>query len=231
MTTMAAPATATASVAWWFDCATFTPQAWDMFSITMLYAASSDPDPTVMGAIPWRGVQVSKLPTDLWIYQEILAATRPEIILEMGTHHGGSALYLFDVSRLLDLGARIVTVDLARHPALCPVPEIEYYVGWSSVDPELVAEFARQTQGKRTLVILDSDHTEAHVRAECEAYGPMVSPGSYLIVEDTHFDYGVRGPAVAARAFLAAHPEFERDEHCERFQVTLNRGGYLRRKP
>jgi cephalosporin hydroxylase len=42
----------------------------------------------------WLGTQVLKNPFDLWIYQELLARTRPDVIIETGTFAGGSALYL-----------------------------------------------------------------------------------------------------------------------------------------
>ena len=36
------------------------------------------------------------------------------------------------------------------------------------------------------LVVLDSDHSEAHVEAELEAYAPIVPVGCYFIVEDSN---------------------------------------------
>ncbi len=35
--------------------------------------------------------------------------------------------------------------------------------------------------GETVLVILDSNHTQAHVLAELEAYGPLVTKGSYIV--------------------------------------------------
>jgi len=85
------------------------------------------------------------------------------------------------------------------------------------------------------MVILDSDHSAAHVGAELDAYRGLVSPGCYLIVEDTNVnghpvvpDHGP-GPMEAADAFLAGAPEFVADRERERFMLTLNPRGYLRR--
>jgi cephalosporin hydroxylase len=52
----------------------------------------------------WLGKQVLKNPMDLWIYQEILNRTRPNLIIETGTFQGGSAFYLASMCDLLDQG-------------------------------------------------------------------------------------------------------------------------------
>jgi cephalosporin hydroxylase len=84
-------------------------------------------------------------------------------------------------------------------------------------------------------VILDSDHSQTHVRAELQAYAPMVSLGSYLVVEDTNVnghpvlpDFGP-GPMEATQEFLISHNEFVRDPSREKFMMTFNPGGFLRR--
>jgi len=66
-------------------------------------------------------------------------------------------------------------------------------------------------------------------------YAPLVTPGSYLIVEDTNIngnpvypEFGP-GPMEAVQEFLPEHPEFEVDRECEKFGLTFNPSGYLRR--
>jgi cephalosporin hydroxylase len=39
----------------------------------------------------WLGVPLLKCPLDLWVYQELIASQRPDLIVETGTHRGGSA--------------------------------------------------------------------------------------------------------------------------------------------
>jgi cephalosporin hydroxylase len=181
------------------------------------------------------GIQTQKCPHDLWTYQEILFETRPETILEMGTLHGGSALYLASVCDVLELG-EIVTVDLLPvREALPRHPRITYLGGRSSTDVELVRELTARVRGRRTMVILDSDHSQDHVLAELRAYAGLVSPGCYLVVEDTNlnghpvFKKHGPGPREAVTEFLRESSDFEIDRRRERLLLTFNPGGYLRR--
>jgi cephalosporin hydroxylase len=48
----------------------------------------------------WRGVQCLKCPLDPWAYQEILPEVKPDLVVETGTHKGGSALFLADMLEL-----------------------------------------------------------------------------------------------------------------------------------
>ena len=42
--------------------------------------------------LSYRGHKILKCPMDLWIYQEIFHEVRPDLIIETGTHSGGSAI-------------------------------------------------------------------------------------------------------------------------------------------
>jgi cephalosporin hydroxylase len=106
----------------------------------------------------------------------------------------------------------------------------------STVDPTVLTEVRERAAGKRTLVILDSDHSKAHVAAELDAYADLVSPGSYLIVQDgvvnghpVQPDYGP-GPYEAVVEFLTRDARFEIDASRERMLFTFNPNGFLRRR-
>jgi cephalosporin hydroxylase len=184
----------------------------------------------------WRGTNVTKSPMDLWVYQEIVHELRPAVVVETGTFMGGSALFLADVFDLLGHG-RVVTVDLNPQPDRPEHPRITYVTG-SSVAADVVARVREEVAGEApVMVVLDSDHHAPHVAAELEAYHDLVTPGSYLIVEDTVVNghpveplFGP-GPLEALQPFLAAHPEFTVDRHRERLGMTFNPGGWLRRSP
>lgn len=198
----------------------------------LYYHAAFDAPPRTWKTCTWLGVPAQKCPLDLFVYQEILFATRPAVIVETGTAAGGSALYLASLCDLLGQG-EVITVDIvdvcqARHP------RITRLLG-SSTDPAVVAQVHERVAGRPALVILDSDHTRDHVLGELAAYSPLVPLGGFLIVEDSNihghpvgWQYGP-GPTEALGEFLRARDDFVVDRACERHLVTFNPGGYLRR--
>lgn len=184
--------------------------------------------------ISWLGYQTGKVPADLWIYQEMIVQLRPDVIIECGTHWGGSALFLASMCQIVGTG-RVITIDLYPKPNR-PVHNLIEYINGSSIDPETVAG-VRKSLGDHTnvVVVLDSDHTKDHVYQEIKAYKQFVPVSGYLVVEDTflnghpsHDDFGP-GPMEAVDAFLAEDDSFVIDRKLEKFLLTLNRRGFLRR--
>jgi cephalosporin hydroxylase len=182
----------------------------------------------------WLGVETQKCPLDLWIYQELLYEVRPRYIIETGTFGGGSALFLASVCDLLGTG-EIITVDVEERPARPAHARIEYLRGSSVADETVRAIKERVADASPVLAILDSDHSEQHVARELRIYGALVTEGSYLIVEDTnvnghpvHQTHGA-GPMEAVESFLRETPEFAPDREREKFFLTFNPKGYLRK--
>ena len=182
----------------------------------------------------WMGVEALKCPFDLWIYQEILYEIKPDLILETGTARGGTALFLASILDGLGSG-QLVSIDIVRRPEW-PVHSRVTYLTGSSTSVPILDEVRRRVAGAScVMVILDSDHKKDHVLEELRLYSPFVTKGSYLIVEDTNVNgrpvfpgFGP-GPGEAVDEFLKKNPAFARDPSRERFFVTFNPGGYLRR--
>lgn len=183
------------------------------------------------------GVPTLKSVLDAWIYQEILAEVRPDTIVELGSWAGGSTLYLAHLCDALGHG-RVVSVDHDRSAWRVSHPRIAVVTG-DTASPETHDAVRELIGDGRALVIHDAGHHAATVRRDLEAFAPLVAVGSYLIVEDGVVDLfepgrGISdrttpGPLVATRAFLAEHPEFVSDKSRERYWVTYNPDGYLKR--
>jgi cephalosporin hydroxylase len=138
----------------------------------------------------WLGVPIIQLPDDMIRYQEAVFALKPDVIVETGIAHGGSLVYSASLCRLIGKG-RVIGVDIEIRPhnrtrleAHPLIPSITLIEG-SSIAPAIVAEVKSRISADETvLVVLDSNHSYAHVTAELDAYAPLVTPGSYIVATD-----------------------------------------------
>jgi cephalosporin hydroxylase len=187
----------------------------------------------------WLGVHSQQAPTDNWSMQEIISEIRPDYIVETGTANGGTSLFYADVLSSVNPEGRVITVDVQQHvedASKLPMwkERVEMIVG-SSVDPRVTDQIARAVSGKKVLVTLDSLHTRDHVLRELEIYSKLVSPGSYLVVQDTNINgHPVApgsgpGPGEAVEEFLKTHDNFQVDRSREKFLLTFYPGGWLKR--
>lgn len=186
----------------------------------------------------YLGVPCVQHPGDAWVTQEIISETRPEVIVECGRLGGGSTIMWAHLLELLDIDGSVVSVELCDLPLGArerPIWERRVReVNGSSTDPAVVAQVTELCGSRRTMVILDSDHSQAHVERELDAYAPLVSSGCYCIVQDgfvSRYDpsHGP-GPLEATLAFLGRDDRFEVDRRRERMLHTLNPSGFLRRR-
>lgn len=181
-------------------------------------------------ATQWKGINVLKPPTDLWVYQEIIERLKPELIIETGSMRGGSAVFLDDVCKLMNPDSQVISIDINKDNINPKAFESDViFMTGSSVDEEIVDQlkaYIKANEIKKVMVILDSDHSEEHVTNELNMYGPMVTKGMALIVEDTGNCYSAQ---VAVERWLLDHPEYKIDYGCEKFMLTFSRGGFLER--
>jgi cephalosporin hydroxylase len=187
----------------------------------------------------WLGVPSEQTPTDNWSMQEIITEIRPDYIIETGTANGGTTLFYATVLSNVNPDGKVITVDVdpkVDRASKLPVwkQNVEVIVG-SSVDPKVTDHIAQEVSGKKVLVTLDSLHTHDHVLREMEIYSKLVSPGSYLVVQDTNINghpvypgWGA-GPMEAVEDFMKAHDNFVADRSREKFLLTDYPKGWLKR--
>lgn len=213
----------------------------------------------------WLGRPIIQYPQDMVAIQELIWEIKPDLVIETGIAHGGSLILSASMLALLDYCDAVeseqpldpkaprrrvlgIDIDIRAHnrEAIEAHPmahRIDMLQG-SSIAPDIVAEARRRAQGhERVLVILDSNHTHAHVLAELEAYAFLASPGSYCVVFDTVIEDMPAGmypdrpwdvgdnPKTAVREFLSRNEDFVVDEDIEaKLLITVAPGGYLRRR-
>jgi cephalosporin hydroxylase len=181
----------------------------------------------------WLGTITHQNPMDMWVMQEIMYQVQPEVVLEVGCRFGGSAVIWGMILHELNPLAKVVTVDVDEKSNAIGLSDDPHCQGmctrarlttsWkrmvhfehgSSIDPAVVKRVADRYvgAGKVVMVLLDSDHTAPHVLQEMQLWGPLVSKGSYLIVQDSNVNghpvlpnYGP-GPFEAIEEYQRSHP-------------------------
>jgi cephalosporin hydroxylase len=178
----------------------------------------------IMHGTTYRGVPTLKMPTDAWVYQEIIWELRPGVIVEIGNRFGGSLMMLTDMCLNLDYGhghGTLAGVDI-DHSLIDRGVRGVYLVTGDALD--VYPQVAEYVAGRSCLVIEDSAHTYDHTLAVMRTYGQLVQPGGYMIVED-----GVMQPVADALATFAAEQDVFVADREREWPITWNPGGYLKR--
>lgn len=202
----------------------------------------------------WLGRPIIQLPEDMIRIQEVIFNIKPDVIIETGVAHGGSLIYYAGLCKAMEKG-RVVGIDIEIRPHNRKAIEEHFLypfitlVEGSSIDESVVSRVkALVKPGETVLVLLDSNHTYAHVLAELEAYAPMVTPGSYIVATDGIMEYVVGAPRTqpdwitnnpkkAAEDFVKQHKNFVIEEPAFPFnegviqkRVTYWPSAYIKRK-
>jgi cephalosporin hydroxylase len=203
-----------------------TPEAFEAVSAAWLRCGW---DVKYVYGFSWMGRPVIQLPEDMIRIQEVIWRLRPDVIVETGVAHGGSLVFYASLFAAMGHGRAIgIDVEIRPHNRTAieahPLASYISLIEGSSIDPATVAAVhAALAPDERALVILDANHTSAHVEAELELYSPLVPPGGYIVACDgimamvagaprTAPDWAWNNPLRAVDAFLARHAEFVPEE-------------------
>lgn len=196
----------------------------------------------------WFGEPILNLPQDMFAIQEIIYKTRPKFIIEAGVAWGGSLLFYSTLMEVLG-GEKIIAIDTyipddlkERMDSYSKISERITWVKGSSVDQDTISQIKEIIGDSRdVMVLLDSDHSHAHVLAELRLYSSFVGKNNYLICGDTVVEYipaqthrprpwgPGNNPKTALDEFLKENDRFEVDKALEnKLLLTCNPGGYLK---
>jgi len=185
--------------------------------------------------VTYKGIQAIRCPFDYVIFQMIIWEVKPDLIIEIGTNQGGSALYLADLMESYKLDGEVHSIDINKNASdnVESCNRIRLFTeGWENYDLGLVTKF------HRVLVIEDAAHTYECTLGALKKFAPVVSANSYFIVEDGIVsDLGQHknlngGPLRAIREFIIEDNKFYVDRKwCDMFgsNATFNVNGYLRK--
>jgi cephalosporin hydroxylase len=212
----------------------------------------------------WLGRPIIQYPQDIVAIQELIWAVNPDLIIETGIAHGGSLILSASMLAILDMAEAInsktsldpacsqrkvlgIDIDIRDHNRIAieahPMASRIQMIEGSSISLDVITQVRSiAVNYERILVLLDSNHTHAHVLSELQSYAPLTSVGSYCVVFDTFVDdmsddmfpdrpWGPGdNPKTAVREYLSVHPEFEIDKSIQdKLLITVAPDGYLRR--
>lgn len=201
----------------------------------------------------YAGIPLFKFPEDLRVYEHLMWADLPNVVIEIGTHCGASALWFRDRLRTLATynlisDYRVVTIDIHAEHARPHLTRADQHweesvtlVSGDVCDESLPARIAAHLpRTARCLVVEDSAHTYATTIAALTGFSRFVAPGGFFIVEDGCVDVDAmrleaswpRGvlPAVADWLAGSAGVGFTTRRDLELYGLTCHPGGILQRE-
>jgi cephalosporin hydroxylase len=200
----------------------------------------------------YAGVRLAKFPEDLRVYEHLIWASRPNVVIEIGTLQGGSALWFRDRLRTLagyaDIGRPMVVsididIDPARGDLRAADPAYEEtitLVEGDVTDPDLPDQVEALLPAEaRCLVVEDSAHVFSTTMAALEGFARFVPPQGFLVVEDGSVDREEmrlrpdwpRGVLPAVREWLRTVEgrKFAVRRDLELYGITAHPEGFLQR--
>jgi len=196
------------------------------------------------------GVPIIQMPADVMATQEVIWATKPDVIIETGVARGGSMIMMAAMLKLIGKGKVIgVDIDIRAHNREAiethPMsPLIELIEGPSTAAETLAKVKASIPAGGSVMVVLDSDHSRDHVLDELRHYGPLVTEGQFLVVADTLLGrveaaqtptkrskiwHPGDEPLTALNTYLGETDRFQPDDVINgKLVVSSSPGGYVR---
>ena len=160
----------------------------------------------------WFGAEVLQNPVDSSTLAMHLATHQPDLLLEVGTNCGGSALFFLSLMKQYNKRAKLITWDVVEtYKRACGnteprfkgynQPAFKRFVKEGSLitrvadvaepaELALAREHARQAT--TVMVIDDGDHTTTPLLVHFHHLSRLVTNGSYYLIQDTRLDRNCR---------------------------------------
>ena len=221
----------------------YSQEGLDMLSNLWVKAAAEF---KLMYELTWMGRPIIQFGTDMIMLQQLIWDNQPDIFVETGIAHGGSLIYTASLFELMGKGHVIgVDIEIRQHNRVAieahPMYKRITMIEGSSIGESTITELEKNLgEGKKVMVMLDSNHSTDHVLKEMELYSKYIPVGGYLIVQDgaqawvSDIPRGKKewkddNPLTAIHEFMKHNSDFIIDESYTRLGITQSPCGYLKR--
>jgi len=154
----------------------------------------------------WGGLPMGKSCFDLQLYMLMLKEIRPGTIFELGSANGSSALFFADMIRLNGLKTKVFSVELNEVEVK---DELVEFIQGDVRDLNRLWPAEKIANCPHPWIMIEDCH--AHVAESLQYFGELMTPGDYIVVEDT-FGSGGRKYKASANFSHTAPGEWKVDQ-------------------
>ena len=137
-----------------------------------------------------RGLQLLKTPEDLFIYQQMFWHIKPRTVIELGTFVGGSAIWMGDMLKTLEVDCHYYSVDydhslLSDEARRMKPDNVTFLLGdcrmlEETLTPKMLSELPRP------LILIEDAHI--NIFNNLCYFHKYLQVGDYIVIEDTSPD-------------------------------------------
>jgi cephalosporin hydroxylase len=187
--------------------------------------------------LKWKDIEMSKFPTDIYIYQQLVWTSNYDLIVEVGTQRGSSAQF-FDnlIKSTNNTNKLVVTIDI--NPVPEPQKSILDSLGVVMIIGDIKQKSTQQKivpyiKGKNFLVVDDGSHRYKDVMAALNFFQEYQAPGNYMVVEDGITDIMITKKSMNALDcvddFLNENSDYVRVLDYDPWVVSTTFGGIIKK--
>ncbi|KAJ9454856.1 Rhamnosyl O-methyltransferase [Diplonema papillatum] len=211
----------------------------------------------------WLGVKCQQDPMDAFAIQDMLWRVKPDLLIEVGTNNGGGAIFYASIMQTYNPKGHVVTLDVKpvnqnwmtgknkdnckgcitgdEHPLWTNTDIIKFIQGDITTKPVQLQVEEYVKKAKTVLVVEDASHRYPETLTRMKVIAKYVTPGSYMLVQDTKMDrfvgrlrkkYGNLkfGPMRSVDEFINANQGWQIDRTFEYYIYSQHHRGFLKRE-
>tara|TARA_Y100001951_G_C11225919_1_gene231692 strand:- start:27 stop:839 length:813 start_codon:yes stop_codon:yes gene_type:complete len=127
----------------------------------------------------WKNYIAFKSVFDLALYSMLITELKPNIIIEIGSGGGGSAIWLADMMKILGLKPKVYSYDITK-------PDINYpginFIQFDLNTLNNKGEFPKSKDWKGVKLVIEDAH--ANVPTVLDTIDGKLNKGDYFVIED-----------------------------------------------